>query len=357
MAPGNVAPNPKVGAVVVRHGVVLGEGWHQRFGEAHAEVNALLDARERNADIVGSTVYVTLEPCNHQGKTPPCTQALIEAGVQRVVYALPDPNPMAAGGRERLEEAGVDVTAGIMREEAAELNAPFLYCLANATRPFITLKLALSVDGAIADVSRRRSELTGPQTRRVVHEMRADADAVAVGIGTALADDPELTVRFAAAPRVPPARVVFDRKARLPRDGKLAASARQVPLVVVTDGSRGDSESELQSLGVQVVSAPDLGLALQKLRRLNICHLFVEGGAGIASALIEGGLVDRLIIFQASVILGEGALHAFGSVPSQIAKDIRFHAINHRAVGNDVMTVFRVTNVATVINDLDDPGR
>ena len=354
---GSVSPNPKVGAIVVKHNNIVGEGWHEHFGGPHAEVNALRSALERGENVEGATVYVTLEPCNHQAKTPPCTEALIAAGVKRVVYALPDPNPVASGGRARLERAGIEVIEGVLKTDAAELNAPFLFSFDNPQRPFVTLKLALSADGAIADVSRGRSEITGTKTRRMVHAMRADASAVAVGIGTALADDPELTVRFAPAPRIPPKRVIFDRRARLPLSSRLVQSAREVPVLLVTDGSQRDAENALARAGVAVLRAADMNEALRGLRERDILHLFVEGGAGVASALAWEGLIDRLVIFQSSVILGEGALHAFSSLPYPIAKGIRLKAVKRLALGDDFMTMFRVANFAHVTSHPDKPGK
>ena len=226
---GQTAPNPMVGAVVVRDGVVVGEGWHGQFGGPHAEVEALRAAGERAR---GATLYVSLEPCNHVGKTPPCTDAILAAGVRRVVAACADRSPVAQGGAQRLREAGVDVVVGVEEAAARELNAPFFHALAS-DRPFVQLKLALSLDGALADHSRQPGWLTGEPARREVHRMRAGADAIAVGIGTVLADDPELTVRHAAPPRVAPTRVVFDTSARLPRTSKLAHSASEVPVIVV----------------------------------------------------------------------------------------------------------------------------
>src|SRR3954468_2645940 len=219
---GRTAPNPMVGAVVVRDGRVVGEGWHAEFGGPHAEVEALRAAGDRAK---GATMYVTLEPCNHQGKTPPCTEALLAAGVRRVVVACEDPNPEARGGAHRLREAGVDVALGVEEDAARELNAPFFHALAS-DRPFVRLKLALSLDGALADHTRQPGWLTGEAARHEVHRLRADADAIAVGIGTVLADDPELTVRHVPAPRVAPTRVVFDTSARLPRTSRLATTAR-----------------------------------------------------------------------------------------------------------------------------------
>src|SRR5688572_23259909 len=200
---GRTAPNPMVGAVVVRGDTVVGEGFHAEYGGPHAEVVALREAGERAR---GATVYVTLEPCAHHGKTPPCADALIAAGVARVVIAVNDPNPTARGGAARLRAAGIEVVAGVEREAACELNAPFFNALVSR-RPWVTLKLALSREGAIAPASRATHWLTGPEARAELHRLRAGFDAIAVGLGTVIADDPALTARGVPAPRVPPARV------------------------------------------------------------------------------------------------------------------------------------------------------
>ncbi len=229
-----------VGAVVVRDDEVVGEGWHAEYGGPHAEVMALNAAGVRAR---GSTVYVTLEPCAHTGNTPPCTDALVRAGVSRVVCAVRDPNPVAAGGTRRLEEAGVEVAVGLEESEALELNAPFFHAL-TSTRPFITLKLATSIDGAIADASGRSQWLTGAAARRYVHRLRAGHDAIAVGAGTAIADDPSLTVRTGRRPRVAPTRIVFDRRARLPLTSALVRTAGGLrTIVVVADASSGQARS------------------------------------------------------------------------------------------------------------------
>src|SRR5690349_13623797 len=217
---GTAAPNPSVGAVIADEatGEVIARGVTQPGGRPHAETQALARAGERAR---GATVYVTLEPCAHHGKTPPCADALIAAGVKRVVIALRDPNPVAAGGAARLEAAGIATTFGVEERAARELNAPFVHAF-SSTRPWVTLKLALSLDGAIAPADRAPLWLTGDESRREVHRMRAGSDAVAVGRGTAAADDPELTVREWNAPRVEPRRVVFDRSASLSPRSRLA---------------------------------------------------------------------------------------------------------------------------------------
>jgi diaminohydroxyphosphoribosylaminopyrimidine deaminase/5-amino-6-(5-phosphoribosylamino)uracil reductase len=334
---GWTAPNPMVGAVVVRDGAVVGEGWHAEYGGPHAESVALQAAGERAR---GADVYVTLEPCNHHGKTPPCVDALIAAGVRRVFVAIPDPNPEAAGGMARLRAAGIEVVTGVEEEAARHLNAPFLFSFGNDGRPFVTLKLALSLDGAIAAGTGKQQWLTGERARKYVHRLRANADAVAVGIGTALADDPRLTVRAGKRPRVAPIRMVFDPSVRLPLTSHLAKTARTVPVRVLAQAPRAEAAEALTRLGVEIRVADGIRAHLAGVRREGVRHLFVEGGAGIASALLSAGLVDRLIIFTAPVLLGAGALPAFGTVTPPAGGVGRWNVIEHRAFGDDTMTVY-----------------
>lgn len=338
---GRVSPNPLVGCVVVRGGEVVGDGWHAEYGGPHAEVNALRAAGERAR---GATAYVTLEPCNHWGRTPPCVDALLAAGVARVVVAAPDPHAIAAGGAARLRAAGVAVDVGVLRERATELNAAFFFDVSGAQRPWITLKLALSLDGAIADASHTPAWITGPESRRVVHRMRAGHDAVAVGIGTALADDPQLTVREAPAPRVPPRRVVLDRAARLPLGAALVRTARDVPTTVVcAPDAPAARRTALERAGVEVIAASSLSEGCAALRALGARSLFVEGGAGVAGALWGADLVDRLVTFQAPVVLGAGALHAFGAAPAQPARGApRLGVLRRRVLGDDLLAAYAV---------------
>jgi diaminohydroxyphosphoribosylaminopyrimidine deaminase/5-amino-6-(5-phosphoribosylamino)uracil reductase len=334
---GQTAPNPMVGAVVVRDGVVVGEGWHTRHGEAHAEVEALRAAGERAR---GATLYVTLEPCNHHGKTPPCTEAILGAGVRRVVAAVEDPNPVAGGGIERLRSNGVDVQVGEAEGPARELNAAFFHAL-ESDRPFVPLKLALSLDGALADGTRRPGWLTGPESRAEVHRLRAGSDAVAVGIGTALADDPLLTVRDVTPPRVPPTRIVFDTSARLPLDSRLVRSAREAPVLVVCWAPDPAHAAALAHAGVELLHAASLSHALRGLRARGIRSLLVEGGAGLASAVLQEAHVDRLIIFRAPILLGGGSLNAFGGMPPvTIDGAPRWRIVDSRRFGDDEMTVY-----------------
>jgi len=342
---GQTAPNPMVGAVVVAGTEVVGQGFHARYGEAHAEVNALREAESRAN---GATMYVSLEPCNHHGKTPPCTDAIIEAGLSRVVIAVSDPSDVARGGAGRLRAAGVSVDVGVEREAAIELNAPFFNAHASE-RPWVTLKLALSADGAIADPTGKQRWITGPEARAWVHHLRANADAIVVGSGTVLADDPSLTVRDAPMPRVTPRRVVFDRRLRTPPTSTLARTARDVPTVVYTLGARpaeGDRRA-LEALGVSVQDEPhDLAGALGAMRHGGVRSLFVEGGPRLAGALLRASLVDRLVIFRSTLKLGPDAPRAFSAAPPEFEASLEQLAIvARRRFGDDEMTTYALRDV------------
>ena len=340
---GQTAPNPMVGAVVVADETIVGEGFHARYGEAHAEVVAL-DAA--GAVARGATLYVTLEPCVHFGKTPPCVGAILGAGIARVVVAVRDPSEIARGGIEALRGAGVAVDLGLERERAIELNAAFFNAHASR-RPWVTLKLALSADGRIADPTAARRWITGPESRREVHRLRANNDAIAVGLGTVLADDPALTVRDVSAPRVPPRRIVFDRRLRVPLDSELVRSSGEIETIVV---SNPDAPSErrtlLESSGVRIVTATGLRDALEALRALGIRSLFVEGGARLAGAMLGEGLVDRLIMFQSPITLGEAALGAFDFAPRGFAASLAAApVIDEARFGPDRMTIYALHEV------------
>ena len=334
---GQTAPNPMVGAVVVRDGEIVGEGYHARYGAAHAEPVALAAA---GASVRGATLYVTLEPCTHEGKRPACTPVVIASGVARVVIAALDPNPIAGGGAQLLRDAGIDVRVGVEEEEARELNAPFLHRF-TSDRPWTTVKLALSAEGAIAGVQGSPRWLTGEEARREVHRQRAGADAIAVGIGTVLADDPLLTVRGVEPPRVPPTRVVFDRAARLPLASRLFRTVGEAPVTVVTDGSATERERVLERAGATVIRAAGTADALRALKQRGIDSLYVEGGAGLVGEFLDTGSVDRLIIFQSPVVLGAGALGAFDRSRSfTLGQAPRFRIVRERRFGNDDMTIY-----------------
>lgn len=333
---GRVAPNPMVGAVIVRDGEVVGEGWHTEYGHPHAEVEALRAAGDAAR---GATAFVTLEPCSHFGKTPPCSGALLAAGVRRVVFAAYDPNPKAAGGGEVLRAAGVEVLGGVMEQEARDQNAIFFHTHSQPDRPFVALKLALTLDGRIADRAGHSVWITGEESRAEVHRLRAGFDAVAVGSGTALADDPRLTVRGSAEPRVPPARVVFDRTLRLPLESALVTTAREVPVMVVA-GTVPPAEhaAALETRGVRVLRAGDVHDGLRALRDSGINSLFVEGGAVLASEMLRAGVVDRLYLFYAPLFLGPGGLGAFAGLDDfAIEEAPRWRRLRTETFGADTL--------------------
>lgn len=331
-------PNPLVGAVVLAGGDAVGEGWHAELGERHAEAVALASAGERAR---GAAVVVTLEPCAHQGRQPPCTDALIRAGVRRVVAALPDPNPVAAGGAARLREAGIEVEIGLLADVAAAQNAVFLHRLRDASRPFVALKLATTMDGKIADVNGNSRWISGAEARDHVHWLRAGFDAVAVGGVTARTDDPELTVRGELQPRVAPVRVVFAADADLPTSLTLVRTAGNLPtLVVVSRLAPASRVESLEACGVQVERAGDLGAGLAALRARGICSLLVEGGGRLAGGLLAAGLVDRYYWLQSPLWLGAGGVPALAGLPSiPLAAADRWKVVERRALGQDTLLV------------------
>ena len=336
---GQTAPNPMVGAVVVRDGAIVGEGYHARYGDAHAEVNALRAAGERAR---GATLYVTLEPCRQVGKTPPCTDAILAAGITRVVIASMDPTSRAGGGADVLRKAGVRVENGLLAADAEELNAPFFHAAA-ADTPWTTLKLAVSMDVAIADARGSTTHLTGPAARADVHRLRAGADAIAVGVGTILADDPQLTVRGVRLPRVPLKRVVFDRRLRTPPHSAVVQTARETPTIIVTQATSSPGAAPLRDAGVEVVTARDLPEAMRALSGMGIRSLFIEGGAAFATAVLEAGVVHRMIIFQAPVMLGPQALYAFdGASPRLLGRLEQLQVLEREQLGPDVRTTYAI---------------
>ena len=319
---GRVSPNPLVGAVLLQEGIIVGEGWHAEYGGPHAERMALEQAGGRAR---GATAVVTLAPCAHQGKQPPCAPALLSAGVRRVVAAIADPNPEARGGGALLRAAGVDYEVGVREAEARVLNAPFFHHFASADRPWVALKLATSTDNAIARADRRRRQLSGPEAQAWVHWLRAGFDAIGVGGATAMADDPALTVRGALVPRVPPTRVIFAGQTKLPPSLRLLREKE--PPVMVLEGAAGD-ESALRA-------------ALRRLRdQGNIRSLLVEGGGRLAAALVNAGLVDRFYWIRTPHRLGAEAVPAFPGLvgaPEQLPG--RWVETERKSLGEDTLHV------------------
>jgi diaminohydroxyphosphoribosylaminopyrimidine deaminase / 5-amino-6-(5-phosphoribosylamino)uracil reductase len=306
-AMGNPSPNPHVGAVVVNGGEIVGDGHHERAGEDHAELVALKKAGDKAE---GATLYGTLEPCNHVGRTPPCTETIIAAKVKRVVFGCRDPNPhVTGGGVERLRDAGIEVVEGIGQRQAERMLAPWSKFVTEGI-PYVVLKLALSLDGRIAARTGQSKWVTGPEARARVHLLRALHDAVAVGIGTALADDPRLTVRD--APGRSPLRVVFDTRLRIPLHSRLVQTARDVPTWVLCGLDAPPLEEEaLATRGVEVLRTQTSAEgriepipALRLLASRGVVSLLVEGGAELAGSLLAGRYADELHAFLAPILLG-----------------------------------------------------
>lgn len=305
---GFVNPNPLVGAVIVREDRIIGEGWHKRYGDWHAERNAIGAATE---ELAGSTMYVTLEPCCHQGKTPPCTEAILEAGISRVVVAMEDPNPLVAGrGVELLRSAGVEVEVGVEAEKAREQNRVFLKWIATGL-PWVTMKTAMTLDGKIATRTGDSKWITGEPARELVHRMRAERMAVMVGIGTLLADDPVLNVRLTDRDYRQPVRVVVDSNARLPLDCRLVMTATQYRTLVVH--TRFVMEGKIEALkawGVETVLCRDLqgqvdpGDLMQQMADRGIDSVLLEGGGTLNFSFLSAGLVDEVYAFIAPKIIG-----------------------------------------------------
>ncbi|HXF06241.1 MAG TPA: bifunctional diaminohydroxyphosphoribosylaminopyrimidine deaminase/5-amino-6-(5-phosphoribosylamino)uracil reductase RibD [Blastocatellia bacterium] len=304
---GEASPNPLVGALVVRDGRIVGRGVHRYAQVTHAEVLALEDAGEQAR---GATLYTTLEPCSHHGRTPPCTEMIIRSGITRVVAAMIDPNPQVCGrGLETLRRAGVRVDLGVCESEARRLNEAFVTYITTG-RPFVHLKIAMSLDGRIATRSRESRWITGEVARRRAHELRHQSDAVLVGIGTVLADDPQLTDRLGLPRSRPLVRVVLDSRLRLPLESRLVRTADEAPVLVFTSYAEKERIERLGALGVTVIRVPpedhrvSLPAVLEELGRREITRLLVEGGAEVAAAFVEHRLVDKFTLFLAPRLIG-----------------------------------------------------
>ncbi|TNJ41861.1 bifunctional diaminohydroxyphosphoribosylaminopyrimidine deaminase/5-amino-6-(5-phosphoribosylamino)uracil reductase RibD [Phaeobacter sp. B1627] len=338
---GRTWPNPAVGCVIVRSGRVVGRGWTQPGGRPHAEAVALAQA---GPAAEGATAYVSLEPCAHTGQTPPCAQALIDAGVARVVAAIGDSDPRVSGqGFAMLRAAGIKVTTGVCMDEAGFDHEGF-FLRTEQGRPFVTLKLAASFDGRIATGSGQSKWITGPEARRAVHAMRARHDAVMVGAGTARADDPSLTVRDLGI-EAQPARVVVSRHLDLPLMSSLARSARDVPLFLC-HGHSADAERirAWEGVGATLLSCGALGTqldphdVLQQLGQVGMTRVFCEGGSALAATLLAHDLVDELVGFTAGVAIGAEGLPSIGALGIGALPDApRFDLIETRTIGADIL--------------------
>jgi len=299
---GYTHPNPTVGAVVVKEGKIIGLGYHERAGKPHAEVVALKQAGKRAE---GSTLYVTLEPCTHFGRTPPCTNTIIKSGVKRVVVATLDPNPLMSGkGVQRLKSAGIEVDVGVCEEEARELNEDF-FTYISKERPYVTLKWAQTIDGKLATLSGSSKWITSEESRKLAHLLRREATAVLVGVNTVIKDDPQLTVRHVPTEKQP-IRIILDPDLKIPLNAKVL-DTKETSTIVITS-KENDKLEEIKKKGAEVLILKEFNLKtlMKKLKELEIMHLMVEGGAQTLTSFIKEGLFDRVVVFIAPKIMGEG---------------------------------------------------
>ena len=338
---GRTSPNPVVGAVIVRNGRIIGEGFHRRAGLPHAEREALQRITETAR---GATIYVNLEPCSHYGRTPPCADALIEAGIKRVVVGMVDPNPLVQGrGLRRLRRAGIAVATGVLREECERLNEDFA-CFIRTGRPFVTLKLAASLDGRIAAASGDSQWISGEQSRRVVHELRNRVDAILVGAETVRNDDPRLTCRMRGGRD--PLRVVLDGRLSITPSARVCTQPSTAPTLIATseDHGRGEKQAQLEAQGVQVVCLPGkngqvpLRPLLVELGRRGHKSVLIEGGGRIAAAALREGVVDKVLFFYAPLLLGGEGRAMIGPLGiDRVAAGQKLHTITVERIGKDIL--------------------
>jgi len=342
---GRTWPNPAVGAVIVKEGVIVGRGWTQPGGRPHAETEAL---RRAGRAARGATMYVTLEPCSHHGKTPPCADAIVKAGIARVVSAADDPNPQVAGqGYARLRENGIAVETGFCAEEAARDNAGHIRRMRDG-RPHVLLKLASSSDGKAGYAGRKPAGITGEAARGRVHQMRAEADAILVGIGTVLSDDPHLTCRLPGMFERSPVRVILDARLRIPVSTALIGTAHDVPVWVVCGPDASPvAEDILKAKGVEVLRVDarngrlDLPQVLKALAARGITRLMVEGGPTVAAAFLQGDLVDEAALFIAPEPIGASGIDVLEGLPlSALTQSPKLKVLAAETVGPDTLQMF-----------------
>jgi len=340
---GYTSPNPMVGAVVVRKGAVRGRGFHQSPGGPHAEVHAI-DAAGPEAQ--GATLYVTLEPCNHTGRTPPCTAKILAAGIQRVVIGMKDPNPhVAGGGAEFLKSRGIDIRIGVCEAEARQLNEAFVKYIRTG-RPFVTAKCAATLDGRMATRSRDSKWITGESARAFVHELRHAADAILVGVGTIAADDPLLTARLSDRRPKDPIRVILDTHLRVAPDARVLNHTSSADTWVIAGrGASPESKGRLVHKGVRVLEAEtrdgqvDMGPLMDQLGAMGVTHILIEGGSRVLASAFKAGIVDKVCFFFGPLILGgdDGVPICTGVGAERIRDGIRLDRIATRRFGDDVM--------------------
>lgn len=345
---GKTSPNPAVGAVIVKNGRIVGRGYHRKAGLAHAEINAL---REAGIKAKGADIYITLEPCNHFGRTPPCAEAIVKAGIKNIFIGMKDPNPLVAGkGITRLKNAGIKVETGILEQECKYINEAYIKYI-TAKTPFVTLKLASTLDGKIATASGESKWITGETARRYAHRMRAEADAVMVGIGTVIADDPELTVRLVKGKN--PVRIVVDSRLRMPANAKILNQHNGS--VIIATIKKKSQESEVRSQkdkkikmlkdkGAEILELPpkdgmvDLEALMKALGKREITSLIIEGGGSLAASAIKEGIVDKIAIFVAPRFFGKEGLSMIGELGiKKMSEAICLRKLQCKKIGEDIL--------------------
>ncbi len=330
-----VKSNPVVGCVIAKNGKIVATGYHKKFGEAHAEINAISKAgkKAKNAEM-----FVSLEPCNHFGKTPPCTHAIIKAGIRKVIIAAKDPNPVAAGGIKKLKQKKIIVKTGLLGKEAAELNRDF-FKLVKTGLPYVTLKMAVTMDEKISWGNGRRKKITGKEADAIVQKMRAEHDAILVGINTVLKDNPRLTARAKNA--VQPAQIVLDSRLRFPLNARMLEEKGET-IIFATGKAGREKILQLESKGATVAIAAqkngkiDLRDAMEKLGKMHIKKILVEGGAEIAAGFLQEKLVDEAVFFIAPFSVGSG-IKAFGKKHREISERVFLESYFAQKLGNDTM--------------------
>ncbi|MGE0084069.1 MAG: bifunctional diaminohydroxyphosphoribosylaminopyrimidine deaminase/5-amino-6-(5-phosphoribosylamino)uracil reductase RibD [Desulfococcaceae bacterium] len=340
---GYTSPNPLVGAVVVKDGRITGRGWHEFAGGPHAEVNAINDAGE---SAKGADLYVTLEPCNHYGRTPPCTQKILESGLSRVIVAMNDPNPdVKGGGNEYLRSKGVEVITGVCEKEALVLNEAFVKYV-RTKEPFVIVKCAATLDGRIATRTGDSKWVSGEKSRAFVHELRHRADGIMVGIGTVVSDDPSLTARIEGKKCSDPARIILDSRLSISENAKVLHLQSEAETIVVTgDGIAEDKKKRIKDKGVRVISAPlkdgriNLKLLMGRLGYIGITSLLIEGGSRVIASALQSRIVDKIMFFYAPKILGgdDGFPICKGPGPELMRQSIPIRDMNVLRFGEDVL--------------------
>ena len=347
---GYVEPNPMVGCLLVRDNQIIGQGYHTQYGHAHAEVEAI---RSANTDLTGATCYVNLEPCSFYGKTPPCVEAILQTGIRRVVVAMRDPNPQVNGkGIQILREAGIAVTEHVLEEEARRLNAPYLTLL-HKNRPWVHAKWAMTLDGRLAAKTHESQWISGEESRKIVHQLRSRMDAVVIGAGTARLDDPMLNVRLDESERCgnkTPCRVVLDRSGSLSLESKLVWSAREVPVLIVTETEDMSKIRQWEESGCEVLCLPrrenSIRLLLENFALRRWTHVLIEGGRHVFGAFFDAGWIDEVHAFIAPKLIGgESAIPVIGGEGLEkmsLAAPLESPVV--RLVGQDVYVRGRIKN-------------